>query len=130
MDLKNFSRKNRLPSCSEFCLVIPWRLMFFLHISQNDGQQKACQHPCEVTNKVHVWRDGGHHDAASAPVFCRSDKKRNADKKKRIKNTLNSLAKINSDTILIPLFYTCNTGRESLKRTYLQQDSSVLPTRF
>lgn len=49
---------------------------------------------------------------------------------KRIKNTLNSLANINSDTILIPLFYTCNTGRESLKRTYLQQYSSVLPTRF
>ena len=56
--------------------------------------------------------------------------KRNADRKKHIKNTLNSLAKINSDTILIPWFYTCNTGRESLKRTYLQQYSSVLPTRF
>lgn len=50
--------------------------------------------------------------------------------KKCIKHTLNSIANINYDTILIPLFYTCNFGRESLKRTYLQQYSSVLPTRF
>ena len=121
-----------MPSCSEFCLVIPWRLMFFLHISQNDGQQKACQHPCEVTNKVHVWRDGGHHDAASAPVGVVGVTKKEMRTKKRIKNTWNSIANINSDTILIPLFYTCNFGRESLKRTYLQQysRSSVLPTRF
>lgn len=50
--------------------------------------------------------------------------------KKCIKNTLNSIANINYDTILVPWFYTCNFGRESLKRTYLQQYSSVLPTRF
>lgn len=88
--------------------------MFFLHISQNDGQQKACQHPCEVTNKVHVWRDGGHHDAASAPVFCQGDKNRNADKETHSKNTLNSIANINSNTVLDTIFSIPATPEEKV----------------
>ena len=131
MDLKNFSRKNHaqlqwiLPCYTMEVDVLPayqpeWRPAKSLPTSLRSDQQSP-----RLARWWTSWCSW------CTCLFCQGDKKRNANKKKQIFKKKRSIANINySDNILIPLLYTCNFGRESLKRTYLQQYSSVLPTRF